>query len=61
MEICVLPTLTSTNAYVREKADYGELEGYTVISNEQTAGRGRLWHFLIHELRMFVSWVAAYV
>ncbi|MDD4495727.1 MAG: biotin--[acetyl-CoA-carboxylase] ligase [Eubacteriales bacterium] len=42
MEICVLPTVTSTNAYVREKADYGELEGYTVISNEQTAGRGRL-------------------
>lgn len=41
MEILVLPTVASTNASVREKADYGVQEGYTVISNEQTAGRGR--------------------
>ena len=36
-----LTSTSSTNAYVREKVDCGEFEGYTVISNEQTAGRGR--------------------
>ncbi len=42
MDICVLPTVTSTNGYVRERADFGECEGYVAIANEQTAGRGRL-------------------
>ncbi len=41
MEIKVLSTATSTNALVREKAEQGFPEGYTVVSNEQTAGRGR--------------------
>lgn len=39
-KLCVLPTVNSTNAYLREKA-IDEMEGYTVISREQTAGRGR--------------------
>ncbi|MEG1366135.1 MAG: biotin--[acetyl-CoA-carboxylase] ligase [Oscillospiraceae bacterium] len=40
-EIIVLPTVTSTNAYVREKAVMGAAEGYTAVANEQTLGRGR--------------------
>lgn len=40
-EIVVLPTADSTNTLVREKANQGAPEGYTVISNEQTKGRGR--------------------
>lgn len=40
-EIVVLPVTTSTNAVVREKAMEGAPEGYTVIANEQTQGRGR--------------------
>ncbi len=40
-EIVVLPVTTSTNANVREKAMEGATEGYTVIANEQTQGRGR--------------------
>lgn len=41
MDINVLPTAVSTNTLVREKADSGMAEGYTVISNEQSDGRGR--------------------
>lgn len=37
----VLPILDSTNAMVREKAAVGAPEGYTVIANSQTVGRGR--------------------
>ena len=41
MDIAVLSTVSSTNVMVREKANIGAAEGYTLISNEQTAGRGR--------------------
>lgn len=41
MELSVLPAAESTNSLIREKANQGLPEGYTVISNEQTAGRGR--------------------
>lgn len=41
MELTVLPEAASTNALLREKANQGAPEGCTVISNEQTAGRGR--------------------
>ena len=41
-EISVLSQTTSTNALVHEKANLGKQEGYLVIANEQTAGRGRL-------------------
>lgn len=41
LEIVVLPTAESTNTLVRQKAAQGGKEGYTVISNEQTGGRGR--------------------
>lgn len=37
----VLPSARSTNAVAREKAAEGAAEGYTVIANEQTDGRGR--------------------
>lgn len=42
MDISVLATASSTNAVVREKADGGKDEGYLVIANEQTEGRGRM-------------------
>lgn len=41
MDIMVLQTVDSTNVLVREKANSGLAEGYAVISNEQTEGRGR--------------------
>lgn len=41
MTFTVLPALHSTNTFVREKAMAGALEGYTVIANTQTGGRGR--------------------
>lgn len=41
MDITVLSTTGSTNALVREKAAGGQPEGYVVIANEQTRGRGR--------------------
>lgn len=41
IEVTVLPTVHSTNKWIREKADQGLLEGYTIVSNEQTSGRGR--------------------
>lgn len=37
----VLPTLDSTNNYAREKAVLGMPEGYVVIANSQTNGKGR--------------------
>ncbi|MDE6700551.1 MAG: biotin--[acetyl-CoA-carboxylase] ligase [Acetatifactor sp.] len=42
LNISVVPAAVSTNAIVRESADCGTPEGYVVIANEQTAGRGRL-------------------
>lgn len=42
LELSVLPIVYSTNAFVREKANGGAKEGYMVLANEQTAGRGRL-------------------
>ena len=41
LDMTVLPVVSSTNTLVREKAGQGFPEGYTVISNEQTEGRGR--------------------
>lgn len=41
LKIEVFPTLNSTNTAVREKAAAGAPEGYTVIANAQTSGRGR--------------------
>lgn len=41
LDLHVLPSVPSTNTLVREKAQEGLLEGYTVIANEQTGGRGR--------------------
>ena len=42
LNISVVPVAVSTNAIVRESADCGTPEGYVVIANEQTVGRGRL-------------------
>lgn len=41
LNIHVLAQADSTNTLVREQANAGSAEGYTLISNEQTAGRGR--------------------
>lgn len=41
MEIEVVPIVNSTISVVREKAIEGAPEGYVIIANEQTAGRGR--------------------
>lgn len=41
MDITVLSTIDSTNVWIKEKAAQGFKEGCTVISNEQTHGRGR--------------------
>lgn len=41
LPISVLPTVDSTNTLVREKAQKDFPEGYILIANEQTAGRGR--------------------
>lgn len=42
MEISVLPSAVSTNTLVKEKANSGASEGYMILANEQTAGRGRI-------------------
>ena len=42
LELQILPTASSTNALVRERANQGCPEGLTVMANTQTAGRGRL-------------------
>lgn len=41
LDVVVLPSVDSTNAMVRERANAGTAEGYTVVANEQTAGLGR--------------------
>lgn len=41
LDIVVVPVTSSTNILVKEKAGQGGAEGFTVIANEQTAGRGR--------------------
>ncbi len=40
-DLTVLPSVGSTNAWVRERADQSAPEGCTLIAGEQTAGRGR--------------------
>ncbi len=41
MDISVLPEAASTNTIVREMANAGRGEGFAVLANSQTAGRGR--------------------
>ena len=41
LDLAVVPTVGSTNALLREKANQGCSEGCVVIANQQTAGRGR--------------------
>lgn len=41
LDLTVLPTVPSTNALVREKANQGCPEGCVIVACEQTAGRGR--------------------
>lgn len=41
LNLTVLPSVTSTNAMIREMAEQGEPEGCVVVAGEQTAGRGR--------------------
>lgn len=41
LDIHVVEKVSSTNSVVREKANAGVLEGYTLIANSQTKGRGR--------------------
>ena len=41
MDINVLATTSSTNDVVKEKANSGYEEGYIVVANEQTKGKGR--------------------
>lgn len=42
LETQVLPCATSTNALLREQANAGAAEGFVLLANEQTKGRGRL-------------------
>ena len=42
LQVHVMPTVASTNAAVRQQAAAGAGEGYTLIANGQTEGRGRL-------------------
>ncbi|MDD6920028.1 MAG: biotin--[acetyl-CoA-carboxylase] ligase [Eubacteriales bacterium] len=42
LEIEVLSSTTSTNDILKEKASEGLRDGYVLIANEQTKGRGRL-------------------
>ena len=44
MDIKVLPSVTSTNTLLKERANEGALEGCMVLANEQTKGRGRVGH-----------------
>lgn len=41
LELQIFPNVTSTMALAREKAVEGVQEGYVVLANEQSAGRGR--------------------
>lgn len=45
LDINVVPAVDSTNVLVKEKAEAGLPEGYTLVSNEQTAGKGRYGRF----------------
>lgn len=38
----VLPSVPSTNAFLRERASLGAAEGEVIVAGEQVAGRGRL-------------------
>lgn len=42
LELHVLPTVESTNALLRERANAGAGEGYVILAGSQTKGRGRL-------------------
>ncbi len=42
LDITVLPTVSSTNTFLRERAGSGAPEGCIVLANEQTKGRGRM-------------------
>ena len=42
MELEVLPVAGSTNALLKERAGAGAKDGYVLLANSQTAGRGRL-------------------
>lgn len=41
LDITILPTVSSTNTLLRERAGSGAPEGCLVLANEQTGGRGR--------------------
>ncbi len=41
LELAVLPSVDSTNSFLREKANAGAQEGLIILSNQQSAGRGR--------------------
>lgn len=42
IDILVLPTVDSTNNYAKKEAAKGAPEGLVIVSEEQTAGKGRL-------------------
>lgn len=42
MELEVLPVAESTNVLLKERAGAGAKDGYVLLANSQTAGRGRL-------------------
>lgn len=42
IELTVVSTVDSTNVAVREKAASGAAEGYTLLANNQTKGKGRI-------------------
>ena len=39
--LCLMESVQSTNTLVRQQAEQGQQEGYTLIALEQTEGRGR--------------------
>ncbi len=47
LHLNLLPTATSTNTLLREKAVEGAPDGFTIIANTQTNGRGRGGRFFI--------------
>lgn len=42
LEITVLPSVNSTNAYLQENIGSGIKDGYTVLAHRQTNGKGRI-------------------
>lgn len=42
MDISIIPTTTSSNAEIRDKANNGAPEWHMLLANEQTSGRGRI-------------------